>query len=209
MSVAISALVSILSKRARSTFSTLPRRGSTAWLSRLRPCLALPPAELPSTMKISHLDGSRSWQSASLPGKRHAVQRALAPREFARLARGFAGRGRFDHLADDLLGIRRMFLEPAAQLLQHHAFDDGAHFGGDELVLRLRAEFGIRHLDRQHAGQAFAAIVAGQRDFLFFARCRDSSAYFVTTRVSAARKPARCVPPSRCGMLLVKHSMLS
>src|ERR1043166_3239439 len=30
-------------------------------------------------------------------------------------------------------------------------------------------------------------------------------AYFVTTRVSAARKPARCVPPSFWGMLLVKH----
>ena len=36
-----------------------------------------------------------------------------------------------------------------------------------------------------------------------------SSAYLLMTRVSAARKPARCVPPSRCGMLLVKHSMCS
>jgi len=37
----------------------------------------------------------------------------------------------------------------------------------------------------------------------------DSSAYFVTVRVSAARKPARCVPPSRCGMLLVRQSTVS
>ena len=35
------------------------------------------------------------------------------------------------------------------------------------------------------------------------------SAYLVTTRVSAWRKPARWVPPSRCGMLLVKASMVS
>ena len=35
------------------------------------------------------------------------------------------------------------------------------------------------------------------------------SAYRVTTRVSAWRNPARCVPPSRCGMLLVKHSIVS
>ncbi len=35
------------------------------------------------------------------------------------------------------------------------------------------------------------------------------SAYLVTTRVSAWRNPARCVPPSRCGMLLVKHSIVS
>ena len=34
-------------------------------------------------------------------------------------------------------------------------------------------------------------------------------AYLVTTRVSAWRKPARCDPPSRCGMLLVKHSIVS
>ena len=35
------------------------------------------------------------------------------------------------------------------------------------------------------------------------------SAYFVTMRVSAWRNPARCVPPSRCGMLFVKHSIVS
>src|SRR5215468_5711436 len=54
--------------RTRSTFRILPRNGSTAWNSRLRPCLALPPALSPSTMNTSDLAGSRSWQSASLPG---------------------------------------------------------------------------------------------------------------------------------------------
>ena len=48
--------------------------------------------------------------------------------------------------------------------------------------------------------------VSGTRSFF---PSPDSSAYFVTTRVSAARKPAKCVPPSRCGILLVKHSMFS
>ena len=37
-------------------------------MARLRPCLAEPPAESPSTMKSSESAGSRSWQSASLPG---------------------------------------------------------------------------------------------------------------------------------------------
>ncbi|MNE47907.1 hypothetical protein D3C80_1423360 [compost metagenome] len=37
--------------------------------SRERPCLAEPPAESPSTRKSSDLAGSRSEQSASLPGK--------------------------------------------------------------------------------------------------------------------------------------------
>ena len=33
-----------------------------------------------------------------------------------------------------------------------------------------------------------------------------SSMYLFSTRVSAARKPVRCVPPSFWGMLLVKQS---
>ena len=37
-------------------------------MRRSRPSLAEPPAEGPSTMKISDNDGSRSEQSASLPG---------------------------------------------------------------------------------------------------------------------------------------------
>ena len=36
-----------------------------------------------------------------------------------------------------------------------------------------------------------------------------SPAYLLMMRVSAARKPARCVPPSRCGMLLVNSSTFS
>ncbi|CFN63692.1 Uncharacterised protein [Bordetella pertussis] len=36
-----------------------------------------------------------------------------------------------------------------------------------------------------------------------------SAMYLLSTRVMAARRPVRCVPPSRCGMLLVKHSTLS
>eukprot|EP00967_Tisochrysis_lutea_P112146 scaffold176901_cov31-Tisochrysis_lutea.AAC.2 len=46
----------------------LPRKGRMAWFSRERPCLAEPPAESPSTMKISERSGSPHAQSASLPG---------------------------------------------------------------------------------------------------------------------------------------------
>ncbi len=69
ISVPICSEISILSKRARSTLRILPRRGSTAWFSRFLACLAEPPAESPSTRKISDLAGSFSWQSASLPGR--------------------------------------------------------------------------------------------------------------------------------------------
>jgi hypothetical protein len=56
-------------------------------------------------MKSSDLAGSRSWQSASLPGSEVDVERALAPGQFARLARGLAGGGGLDDLADDGLGL--------------------------------------------------------------------------------------------------------
>ena len=68
ISVPISWLDSILSKRAFSTLRILPRRGRIAWARRSRPCFAEPPAESPSTRNSSDRAGSVSWQSASLPG---------------------------------------------------------------------------------------------------------------------------------------------
>ena len=62
-------LVRTLSMRVFSTFSILPHRGRMAWKTLSRPCLALPPAESPSTMYSSHLAGSSSEQSASFPGR--------------------------------------------------------------------------------------------------------------------------------------------
>ncbi len=61
----------------RSTFRIFPRSGNTAWNSRLRPCLAEPPAESPSTMNSSDFAGSFSWQSASLPGSEVTLSGSL------------------------------------------------------------------------------------------------------------------------------------
>ena len=52
------------STRAFSTLRILPRSGRIAWVRGLRPPLAEPPAESPSTMKISHSPGSLLEQSA-------------------------------------------------------------------------------------------------------------------------------------------------
>src|SRR3982751_3129051 len=65
----ISVFWSTLSMRDFSTLRILPRSGSTACVERSRPCLAEPPAESPSTMKISEISGSLTMQSASLPGR--------------------------------------------------------------------------------------------------------------------------------------------
>ena len=53
---------------AFSTFRILPLNGRIAWNIRSRPCLAVPPAESPSTRKISEATGSLEEQSDSLPG---------------------------------------------------------------------------------------------------------------------------------------------
>ena len=69
ISARISLFESTLSMRFFSTLMILPRSGRIAWVWRSRPCLAEPPAESPSTMKTSARAGSRTEQSASLPGR--------------------------------------------------------------------------------------------------------------------------------------------
>src|SRR5256885_5791625 len=61
----ISLLANSRSRSTSQVLSTLPRRGSTAWVSLLRPILALPPAESPSTRKTSFRLRSRSEEHTS------------------------------------------------------------------------------------------------------------------------------------------------
>ena len=91
------------------------------------------------------------------------VERALAPGQLARLAGGFPGGRGLDHLGDDPLGLARVLLEPVAQLLADDALDHRANLRRDQLVLGLRGKLGIGHLDREHAGQPLARVLAAQR----------------------------------------------
>jgi hypothetical protein len=109
--------------------------GRIAWYLRSRPCLAEPPALSPSTMKSSH---SALLAVGELAGKARHIERALASRQIARLARRFARRRGFNHLGDDLLRVGRMLFEPLLQLVGDDAFDDRPHLGRDQLVLGLR-----------------------------------------------------------------------
>ena len=103
-----------------------------------------------------------------LAGQRGDVESTLAPRQFACLAGRLARCRRFDDLAQDLLGFGRVLLEPAVELLADDRLNDRAHLRGNELLLGLRGEFRVRHLDRKHARQAFAGVVAGDRDLVLF-----------------------------------------
>jgi hypothetical protein len=97
--------------------------------------------------------------------RRNAHHRLAAG--FSRLARSFAGGRGVDYLLDDRAGMLRVFLKPLGELVGHQAFERLTHFGTDELVLGLAAELGVRQLDRDDGGQAFAHILAGQPDLLF------------------------------------------
>ena len=63
----------ILSSVALATFKILPFNGSIACVLRLRPCLADPPAESPSTIKISVPSAEFCEQSDSFPGRRNLL----------------------------------------------------------------------------------------------------------------------------------------
>ena len=97
-----------------------------------------------------------------LAGQAGHIHGRFAPGQLARLAGGFARQGGLDDLADDLPGLAGVFLEPFGQFLAHQPLDRRTHFRGNQLVLGLAGEFRVRHLDRQHASQAFAGIVAGE-----------------------------------------------
>ncbi len=67
-----------------ATLRILPRSGRIAWRSRSRACLAEPPAESPSTMKISVPCLVPRLQSASLPGSRSLRVADWRPISFSR-----------------------------------------------------------------------------------------------------------------------------
>ena len=157
---------SILSRRARSTLRILPRIGSTAWNSRLRPCLAEPPAESPSTMKSSVLAGSRSWHSARPPGSRRlssAPLRRVSSRALRAASRASAASTILPTMSLASFGCSSNQAPSCSPMMP---LDDRLHLRRDELVLRLAGELRVRHLDREHAGEALARVLAGEVDLL-------------------------------------------
>ena len=165
ISVPISWLDSILSKRARSTLRILPRSGSTAWKARSRPCLAEPPAESPSTSRISHFDGSRSWQSASLPGS-DATSSAPLRRVSSRALRAASRAAAASTTLPTTSWPRRMLLEPVLSASLMTFSTAGRTSEETSLSFVCDENFGSGTFTETIGGQALAAIVAGERDLL-------------------------------------------
>src|SRR3954465_2325297 len=120
-----------------------------AWVRRSRPCLAGPPADSPSTRYSSQRCGSRSEQSASLPGSpppssaplRRGRARGFrgafrAPPPSAPLLLTFARTRRFDRFVDDLARDRGVLLKECAQAFVDECLHDPCDVGV-ELALGL------------------------------------------------------------------------
>ncbi len=99
-----------------------------------------------------------------LAGQADAIEHAFTARHVACLAGCFPGAGCFDNLAADGLSVNRLFKQKFGKLGGHNFFHRWTGFRGNQLHLRLRGEFRIRHLHREHAGKAFAHVVTSDID---------------------------------------------
>ena len=206
--VAISCEPINLSNLAFSTFKILPFSGNMAWNLRSRPCLADPPAESPSTKYISHFAGSRSWQSANLPGKpmvsitplRRVISRALRAASRARAASTI--------LPTMIFASAGFSCKNSANLAATTSETTGCTSEETNLSLVCDENFGSGTLtdNTQQMPSRMSSPVVSTLAFLAMSVC---SMYWLSVRVMAVRKPVKWVPPSRCGMLLVKHCTVS
>ena len=151
-----------LSLPALATLRILPRSGRIAWFARLRACFAEPPAESPSTMKISEPSAALSEQSASLPGSREFAAERLA-RDLLFLAAADALVGALDHPVEELVGLHRIAGEPVIERVLDRALDDARRLGGGEPVLGLALEFRLADEHREHRRRAGHHVFARHR----------------------------------------------
>ena len=194
--------------RAFSTFRILPRSGSTAWKRRSRPCLALPPAESPSTMNSSHRAGSRSWQSASLPGSAmpsKAPLRTTRSRAFCAATRARAASNVFSMMrrASEGCSCRNVLSFslttdctcPATSLLPSRCFVCPSNWGSGIMMLITAVR-----PSRTSSPVKLASLSLS-------VPCLR--AYSLSVRVRAVRNPVRCVPPLMLRMVLANVSTCS
>ena len=139
----------------------LPRSGRIAWKSLSRACLALPPAESPSTRNSSVRDRSCEMQSASLPGRAGpcvTFLRTICFSVFRRaLARSIASCAIFSPISMCWLSHSEN-ASCAAPSTKPAAWRERQAFLG------LAAELRIGHLQRQHEGDAVPHVFRRELD---------------------------------------------
>ena len=179
-----------------------------AWVALLRADLALPPAESPSTRKISQFLGSLSEQSASLPGRLMVsrtdfllvISLAFLAASLARwdirdllttvlAMEGFCSRKYFS-CSETILSVA-----PLASTLPSFCLVCPSNWGSSILMLMI-AVMPSRISSPDRLGSLSFKI-------LFFLP------YSLKVLVRALRNPTRCMPPSGVLILLTKQYSLS
>src|SRR5690606_1959770 len=97
---------------------------------------------------------------AELAGHAAALEDALAAGRLAGLARRGPGGRRLHRLADDVARLRRVGLQPGAELVVDDLLREGPGLGVAELGLGLALELRLAELDRDDGGETLADVVA-------------------------------------------------
>ena len=135
--------------------------------ARSRPCLAEPPAESPSTMKISESSRPELLQSESLPGSARRDDVAdLRVTSCCGRAAGLAGARREHDARDDRLGDADVVVQPVLERRTNRAVERRHHLRVVQPILGLPLELRLRDEEAQHSGEPFANVVGGERHAL-------------------------------------------
>ena len=124
-----------------------------AWVLRSRACLALPPAESPSTMNSSEPSWRGVGAVGELAGQPQLLHRGLA-RDFLLGAAAQPLVGALDDEVQQLVGLQRIARQPVVERVLDRLLDDALGFRGGEAVLGLALEFRLAHEHREHHGGA-------------------------------------------------------
>src|SRR3546814_1545911 len=105
----------------------------------------------------------RDWSSDVCASDRGRLEHALAARGLTGLPGGEPRGGGIDGLADDVLRLRGVAVEPVAELVAHDLLHVRLGLGVAELRLGLTLELRLAELDGDDGGQPFAHVLADRK----------------------------------------------
>ena len=156
----ISLFESTLSMRFFSTLMILPRSGRIAWVLRLRPGLRGAAGRVALDDEDLGQRGVAHRAVGELAREGRVLERRLAAREVARLARGVAGVGGLDRLADHGARVGGVLLEELREPLVDGRLHEALDRRVAELGLRLPLELRLAELHRDDRREPLADVLA-------------------------------------------------
>ena len=204
----ISSELSILSSLAFSTLSILPLSGSTACVLGSLALMAEPPAELPSTIYISHSVGSLLVQSVSFPGSfvfSSPVFLLTSSLAFLAASLALEAKSPFSNMVFATVGFssrkyssfseRTASTAVFASLLPSFVFVCPSNWGSLIFMFKTAVMPSLMSSPERALSESF--------------RRPNLLPYSFTVFVRPLLKPARCVPPSVVFILFTNENIVS